>query len=214
MATKYGVPYEKMGRWVVRHGKGPTGLTWLAAQNAEQARLEVASRRAPLPAQPIPRTPGTDAIDTWLSTRPLPEESDESVFTPSGRVETPVKLSESISLDSLPAPKLNSDDRIQFHGMLAGIVSRANVLVIGASVKMFGRQPEEPSEKDTELLDRAWAMQLEIWFADTSIPPWVLICAASGSLGIGMWAGGTPILKKGQGLASVPQGPPKKEGES
>lgn len=212
MRVRNGVPYQKMGRWVVRHGKGPEGLTWLAAQNEEQARLEVASRRAPAPVTPLPRTPGTDALDTWLSSRPavMDEPDDEPVFTaprPSPVATSPPEPAQSIALDSLPAPTITRDERIAFHGMLAGIVSRANILVLGAGVKMFGRQPEEPSEKDTELLDKAWAMQLQIWFADTTVAPWVLIAAASASLGLGMWAGGTPLPQKGK-LQSVPQPPP------
>lgn len=207
MRVRNGVPYQKMGRWVVRHGKGPEGLTWLAAQNEEQARLEVAQRRAPAPTAPLPRTPGTDALDTWLQSRPTIEESeDEPIFLPPQTAGVTPSVQPAIP-DSLPAPTITSDERIAFHGMLAGIVSRANVLVLGAGVKMFGRQPEEPSERDTELLDKAWSMQLQIWFADTTVAPWVLICAASASLGIGMWAGGTPLPQKGK-LQSVPQPPP------
>ena len=212
MRVRNGVPYQKMGRWVVRHGKGPEGLTWLAAQNEEQARLEVANRRAPSPPTPLPRTPGTDALDTWLSSRPLPDEGDEEpIFR--APMDAPAQPAESLIPASLPMPTITADERVQFHGMLAGIVSRANVLVLGAGVKMFGRQPEEPSEKDTELLDKAWSMQLQIWFADTTVAPWVLICAASASLGIGMWAGGTPIPKKGK-LESVPQPPPSTDAKS
>lgn len=209
MRVRNGVPYQKMGRWVVRHGRGPEGLTWLAAQNEEQARLEVAQRRAPAPATPPPRTPGTDALDAWLSTRPavLEDSDEEPVFTaPRPPPPATPALEPIIALENLPAPTITSEERVQFHGMLAGIVSRANVLVLGAGVKMFGRQPEEPSEKDTELLDKAWSMQLQIWFADTTVAPWVLIAAASASLGLGMWAGGTPLPQKGK-LQSVPPPP-------
>jgi hypothetical protein len=75
---------------------------------------------------------------------------------------------------------------------MAGVVGRLNVLGVGLAVHVFGRVPAEPEPADMELLNKAWALQLNEWFSDKEIKPAILIAAASVGLGVGMFVNGTP----------------------
>lgn len=130
-----------------------------------------------------------------------PKATDGASSTDGGNWSASLAPNENVSgpdvqgLRSLPKG-LSTEERERMHGLLASVVGRVNVLAVGMAVHVFGRVPAEPDPKDTELLDKAWALQLSEWFANKEIKPYVLILGASLGLGIGMFAEGTPKPKK------------------
>lgn len=89
-----------------------------------------------------------------------------------------------------PKPGLTTAEKEKLHSLMAGVVVRVNVLLLGLGVNIFGRIPAEPAPEDTALLEKAWQLQLNEWFANTEISPKILIVAASAGLGIGMYVQG------------------------
>lgn len=91
---------------------------------------------------------------------------------------------------------LSLEEKERMHGLLAGVVGRVNILAVGLGVRIFGRIPAEPEPADTELLNKAWEMQLADLLANKELTPAIMICAASVGLGVGMWANGEAKPKK------------------
>lgn len=148
---------------------------------------------------------GSDALDSWLGSS-SEFEGQAGYEPPAGGSGAPATSQEPLSL-SPTSPGLTSDERTKLHGLLSGIVGRANVLALGLGCRVFGRIPAEPEPADLELLNRAWQLQLEELLGDKELKPWMMICGASAGLAIGMYAGGEPLppkLKKGQ---EAPQAP-------
>lgn len=211
---KDGVPYLRWKKWVVRDPE----LRVLSAKTEKAAFAEAAATKPRVrkpgirvtenPVRPPGSEPGNAGtpLDAWLGSLPSEEEQsagfdqdDGSSFSePSYTPENPLKL-EYTPNEKPPVPgelTISKAERDQFHNLLSGIVTRANVITLGYSIKLFGRQPAEPSPADTALLEKAWAAQLSMWFGSTEIAPWVLILAASAGMGLGMWAGGDPLPPK------------------
>jgi hypothetical protein len=103
----------------------------------------------------------------------------------------PVQQGIKIDWEATPGTaSLSSDEKMRLHGLLASVVGRLNVLGVGLGVRIFGRIPAEPEAADMELLNKAWALQLNELFADKEIKPAILIAAASVGLGVGMYVNG------------------------
>lgn len=228
-----GVPYLKGGVYHIRF-KGDKDSTSLDTRNASEAKRKGAqvaanrgmttalresahpkARAVPVTSAGPPMTTasgltGGDALDGWLSSE---SEFDGGQVEPGtdrthpdspGFVEPQPYTEVAVST---PSKGLTSDEKSRMHGLLSGIVGRANVLALGLGVRIFGRVPAEPEPADLELLNRAWQLQLEELLEGKEVKPYVLIIAASAGLGVGMWAGGEPIPpkpKKGQQGETLP----------
>ncbi len=219
-----GVPYLKGGVYHIRfQGDKGTGTSLNTTSEREARRLGealarkrgatmpslVARSSPPSPSAPVDApasqgsdsvsgalpSPSGDALTGWLSSES--EFAGGSAFDPSSAAapapEGGVTLSPS---EHSAITGLTSAERSRMHGLLSGIVGRANVLALGLGVRIFGRIPAEPEPADMELLNKAWQLQLDELLGDKEIKPYVMILAASAGLGIGMYAGGEPLPPK------------------
>lgn len=133
------------------------------------------------------RTESTGVVAPQTSGGSVPD-APLSAVSPS---QAPTGLAKVINWEGTPgADGLSSDEKMRLHGLLASVVGRLNVLGVGLGVRVFGRIPAEPEQADMELLNKAWALQLNEMFADKEIKPAILIAAASVGLGVGMYVNG------------------------
>lgn len=145
---------------------------------------------------PIVPSSSGDALGDWLGS-----DSEFEAGTDRARPDSPTappSASREVSGYVSPSPTsgLTSEEKSRMHGLLSGIVGRANVLGLGLAVRIFGRVPAEPEPADMELLNRAWQLQLDELLEGKEIKPYMLIIGASVGLGVGMYAGGEPIPPK------------------
>ncbi len=145
-----------------------------------------------------------DALSGWLASDS--EVQGSGAPDPSGKASASPSSSQTALAPSSSGVSLTADERSRMHGLLSGIVGRANVLALGLGVRIFGRIPAEPEPADMELLNKAWQLQLDELLGDKEIKPYMLIIGASAGLGIGMYMGGEPIPpkpSKGGAVATV-----------
>lgn len=184
---RLGIPYYKNGKWVVRDPE----LRTLLATTKEEAFDEVGigpdreslttTTERELTTE-FRRTPAGNPLTKWLQ---APRQPVEGQTQAKPNKQTAQKKPASIS----------PEEKQAMRGLMSGMVVQANLVLCGAFVKLFGVQPDKPEPADYALLDRAWQMQLDIWFGSSEISPLVLIMGGSISLMIAMYAGGEKIPK-------------------
>ena len=158
--------------------------------------------------QPInssdPPTAG-EMLNAWQSSPqsqtqlPTLSAQESSYSAPASRESSPSPIpSSSVTVADKAAAILPPDKRRKLAEMIAAVVSRVNVVAIAASVRLLGRIPGAEEDEESEgLLKEGWGMQLEEIFVEHPPAPWMVICAGSAAIGIGMYTSGTPIPKKG-----------------
>lgn len=204
VATKRGVTSPEVARESITRPAAPVSTAGQASHGAPTSVF----------APSVDGASSGDALSSWLAS------DSEFTSSPGGEPAPTGSASPGANQGDLWAPPkdspkagLTTDERSRMHGLLSGIVGRANVLALGLGVRIFGRIPAEPEPADMELLNKAWQLQLDELLGDKEIKPYVMILAASAGLGIGMYAGGEPLPPKpakgqpaatGAPLSSVP----------
>lgn len=195
-----GIPYKYEGKWWARvDGK----KVELKATTFDEAMSELHPDKGAIQAWTAAKAPNSVPATTstapsgppqaivnnpGLSTNVLPaREASPEVAKVAGPG--------SVSTEAGSGLHLSEIDKQRFHGLMSGIVTRLNVVIVGGTIKIFGRQPAEPDDADIKFLEKAWEAQLSQWFETDTVPPWVLILSASLAMGVGMYFGGTALPK-------------------
>lgn len=162
---------------------------WAARDSASTVSLPSAPKPSTstpsLPAIPTPAaTPGApvDArsiIDAWAANSPPVEAPSASPST----LATPDEVYASITDVTLPpvtsSPKrkggLTPEQSAKIGNGLKGMATRINVVLVGAGVSLFGRDPVPPDEDEVEMLKLGWELMLEQYFIKNTAEPWLLI---------------------------------------
>lgn len=141
-----------------------------------------------------------DLLDSWIAQAgPVNDVAKPPpVAPPSDPSPSPSSLVPSPAPAKRPMPKggISPEQAAKIGAGLKRIVTKANVVLDGAFVSMFGRNPAEPEDDELEMLAMGWEMLIEQWFVKNTPQPWMLVAAGNVLLIAGMYLQGEPKPKK------------------
>jgi hypothetical protein len=186
----------------------------IARMNATEAAAGEASTGDGSIATPSSRAPGNVGHSTAGASPPNNVASIWSARPRTFREETEAGGAAAAAPARAPRPTLSGGhtkytpaEQRELAQMLGSVFSAANKGIVGWSVRMMGRIPDPPTDKEEAVLDKAWAMQVEKWADGRELSPIIVIAGASVGMGIGMYTQGKPIPKKpAPVLTLVPEG--------
>lgn len=146
---------------------------------------------APIASEPSFSGP-TSPSPSFLTSDPSPPkssvESSTSLTKSSG---------DSASTQSRVGELLPDDKRRRLANLCARGAARISVLLVGVSVRVFGRVPSpdvDPEER--AVLQEGLALWMDEIFVDHPPRPWMVVGGAAVGIGIGMYVDGTPIKRE------------------
>lgn len=190
---------------LLKAGRGTSGArspaVTLPGERLNEPPPKVATARVPSPpAVPSPRVGpnANDLLNQWIQQAgPItPKPTPTPINEPANPSPSPTSLVPTPAKRPMPKGGISPEQAAKIGAGLKRIVTKANVVLDGAMVSMFGRRPAEPEDDELEMLAMGWEMLIEQWFVKNTPQPWMLVAAGNVLLLAGMYLQGEPIPKK------------------